>query len=65
MEKDPRTIMIGDRVRALRRTGFLQGAVVRLLDAGLVPVRRERGLFETARRGDTENILSSANDYPF
>jgi hypothetical protein len=47
--KDPHHVLAeGDRVRALRRPGFPPGSVLKLLDWGLVLVRWDGDVLETA-----------------
>jgi hypothetical protein len=60
MENYPHSFSIGDRVRALRRTGFPEGTILQLLDSGFVLVRWQGDLLETAHYSDVEHATPPA-----
>jgi hypothetical protein len=48
MSDSHEVLAVGDRVRAVRRPGFPSGSVFKLLDRGLVLVRWDGDVLETA-----------------
>jgi hypothetical protein len=60
MTSDGITLKDGDRVRAAHRTGFPDGTVMKILDAGYVLVRWDGDVLETAHPRELTKIQSTS-----